>query len=135
MRGEFGIETSPMVKSSQIVNYSCGKCQSGGFSGRKPPPRGPRSKSECAALTSSFDMDNSDGKASLKQQKSLETSTDTQGMSKFLLILRVKYSYFEIFVVKNRPYFVPHTIPYNVFKFSTVPLVTQPHFTQRMVLS
>ena len=42
----------------------------------------------------SFDMDNSDGKASLKQQKSLETSTDTQGMSKFLLILRLKYSDF-----------------------------------------
>ena len=41
-----------------------------------------------------------------------------------LLILRVKYSYFEIFTVVNRPYFVPHTIPYNVFKFSTVPLVT-----------
>ena len=40
-------------------------------------------KSECAALTSSFDMDNSDGKASLKRQKSPETTTDTQGMSKF----------------------------------------------------
>ena len=69
---------------------------------------------------SSFDMNNSDGKASLKRQKSRETTTDTQGMSKFLLILRVKYSYFEIFIVVNRPYFVPHTIPYNVFKFSTV---------------
>ena len=34
-------------------------------------------------LTSSFDMDNSDGKASLKRQKSPETTTDTQGMSKF----------------------------------------------------
>ena len=33
--------------------------------------------------TSSFDMDNSDGKASLKQQKSPETTTDTRGMSKF----------------------------------------------------
>ena len=33
------------------------------------------------------------------------------------MILRVKYSYFEIFIVVNRPYFVPHTIPYNVFKF------------------
>ena len=33
--------------------------------------------------TSSFDMDNSDGKASLKRQKSPETTTDTQGMSKF----------------------------------------------------
>ena len=51
--------------------------------------------------------DNSDGKASLKRQKSPETTTDTQGMSKFLLILRVKYSYFEIFIVINRPYFVP----------------------------
>ena len=28
-------------------------------------------------------MDNSDGKASLKQQKSLETTTDTQDASKF----------------------------------------------------
>ena len=28
-------------------------------------------------------MDNSDGKASLKQQKSPETTTDTQGKSKF----------------------------------------------------
>ena len=28
-------------------------------------------------------MDNSDGKASLKRQKSPETTTDTQGMSKF----------------------------------------------------
>ena len=74
--------------------------------------------------TSSFDIDNSDGKASLKQQKSLETTTDTQGMSKFLLILRVKYSDFEIFIVVNRPYVVPHTMPYNVFKFSTVPPVT-----------
>ena len=28
-------------------------------------------------------MDNSDGKASLKRQKSPETMTDTQGMGKF----------------------------------------------------
>ena len=81
------------------------------------------SKDEVKALTSSFDMDNSDGKASLKRQKSPETTTDTQGMSK-LFDLRVKYSYFEIFIVVNRPYFVSHTIPYNVFKFSTVPPVT-----------
>ena len=40
------------------------------------------------------DMDKIDGKASLKQQKSPETTTDTRGMSKFLLILYVKYSYF-----------------------------------------
>ena len=48
---------------------------------RKPPPHGQRSKSECAALTSSFDRNNSDGKASLKQQKSPETTTDTQDAS------------------------------------------------------
>ena len=48
---------------------------------RKPPPRGQRSKSECAALTPSFDKNNSDGKASLKQQKSPETTTDTQDAS------------------------------------------------------
>ena len=34
------------------------------------------------------------------------------------------FSYLEIFIVVNRPYFVPHTIPYYVFKFSTVPPVT-----------
>ena len=40
------------------------------------------------------------------------------------MILRAKCSFLEIFVVENRPaYFVPHTIPYNVSKFSTVPLV------------
>ena len=39
--------------------------------------------------------DNSDDKASLKRQKSPETTTDTQGMSKL------------IFIVVNRPYFVP----------------------------
>ena len=86
------------------------------------------SKDEVKAAHSDFDLGprggDLHGKASLKQQKSLETTTDTQGMSKFLLILRVKYSYFEIFIVVNRLYFVPHTIPCNVFKFSTVPLVT-----------
>ena len=88
------------------------------------------------ALPSLLSMSkDSDGKASLKQQKSLETSTDTQGMSKFLLILRVKYSYFEIFIVVNRLYFVPHTIPCNVFKFSTVPLVTWHWVTQRVTHS
>ena len=43
---------------------------------------GQRSKSECAALTSSFDRNNSDGKASLKRKKSPETTTDTQDASK-----------------------------------------------------
>ena len=38
-----------------------------------------------------------------------------------ILILRVKCSYFEIFLVVNRPYFVLHTIPCNVFKVLTVP--------------
>ena len=49
---------------------------------REDFPREQRSKSECAALTSSFDRNNSDGKASLKQQKSPETTTDTQDVSK-----------------------------------------------------
>ena len=49
---------------------------------RKPPPHGQRSKSECAALTSSLDRNNSDGKASLKRKKSPETTTDTQDVSK-----------------------------------------------------
>ena len=49
---------------------------------RKPPPHGQRSKSECAALTPSFDRNNSDGKASLKRKKSPETTTDTQDVSK-----------------------------------------------------
>ena len=85
-------------------------CNAGtGFSGRKPPPRGQRSKSECAALTSSFDRNNSYGQASLKRQKSPETTTDIQDVS--LLILRVKCSYFEIIIVINRPYFVPQSIP------------------------
>ena len=42
-----------------------------------------KSKSECAALTSSFDRNNSDGKARLKRQKSPETTTDTQDVSNF----------------------------------------------------
>ena len=37
---------------------------------------------------------------------------------KVLLILHVKCSYFEIFIVVN------HTIPYIMYKFSTIPLVT-----------
>ena len=41
----------------------------GGFSGRKPPPREQRSKSECAALTSFIDRNNNDDKASLNRQK------------------------------------------------------------------
>ena len=35
------------------------------------------------SMSSSFDMDNSDGKANLKRQKSPETTTDTQGRSRF----------------------------------------------------
>ena len=81
------------------------------------------SKSECAALTSFFDRNNNDDKASLKRQKSPEATIDT-GCECVLLILRVNCSYFEIFIVVNRPYFVPRTIPYRMFKFTTVPLVT-----------
>ena len=49
---------------------------------RKPPPHGQRSKSECVALTSSFDRINTDGKASLKRKKSPDTTTDTQDARK-----------------------------------------------------
>ena len=41
------------------------------------PPCGQQSISECVALTSSFDMNNSDGKVSLKQQKSPDVATAT----------------------------------------------------------
>ena len=51
------------------------------------------------------------------------------------MILREKCSYFEIFIVVNRPHFVPHIISYNVFKFSTVPLVTKHRVTQRVTRS
>ena len=59
------------------------KGRSGGFSERKPLSRGQQSKSECAALTSSFDRNNSDGEASLKRQKSPETATDIRDVIKF----------------------------------------------------
>ena len=58
------------------------KCRSGGFSVRKPPPRGQRSKSECAAAISSIGRNNSDGKASLKWKKSPETTTDTHDVGR-----------------------------------------------------
>ncbi|RMX52198.1 hypothetical protein pdam_00024091 [Pocillopora damicornis] len=45
--------------------------------GHLHPPCGQQSISECAALTSSFDMNNSDGKASLKQQKSPDVAAAT----------------------------------------------------------
>ena len=51
------------------------------------------------------------------------------------MILRVKCSYFEVVITVNRPYFVPHTIPHKVFKFSTVPLVAGLRVTQRVTLS
>ena len=60
-------------------------------------PIGGFSKSECAALTSFFDRNNNDDKASLKRQKSPETTMDT-GCECVLLILRVNCSYFEIFI-------------------------------------
>ena len=37
------------------------------------------------SMSKDEDMDNSDGKASLKRQKSPETTTDTQGMSNFFI--------------------------------------------------
>ena len=58
------------------------KCRSGGFSVRKSPPRGQRSKSECAAATSSIGGNNGDGKASLKRKKSPETTTETHDVGR-----------------------------------------------------
>ena len=66
------------------------------------------------------DVNNSDGKASLKRQKSPENTTDAQGMSKFYWFYEKKCSYFEICIVVDRPYFVPYTIPYNVQLFLVV---------------
>ena len=40
-----------------------------------------------------------------------------------------------MFIVVNQPYYVPYTIPYNFFKFSTVLLVTEHRVTQRVTLS
>ena len=40
-----------------------------------------------------------------------------------------------MFIVVNRPYFVPHTISYYVYKFSTVALVTKHRVTQRVTRS
>ena len=45
--------------------------------GHLHPPCGQQSISECVALTSSFDMNNSDGTASLKQKKSPDVVTAT----------------------------------------------------------
>ena len=77
-------------------------------------------------------MNNSDGKASLKRQKSLETTTDT-GCEQVLLISRVKCSYLEIFIVVNRPNFVPHTIPFLITysNFHQFPRYLTPSHTTR----
>ena len=42
-----------------------------------------RSKSKCAALTSSSNRNDSDGKVSLNRQRTLETTRDTEDVSKF----------------------------------------------------
>ena len=78
--------------------------------GAQTTPRRQRSKSECAALTLSFDRNNSDGKASLKRQKSPEITTDTQDVSKFYRFTC------KMFIFRN-VYFVPHNIPYKVLNF------------------
>ena len=75
-------------------------------------------------------MNNSDGKARLNGRNRQKLQRIEK--KKVLLILRKKCSCFEIFIVVNRPYFVPYTTPYNVFKYSTVPLVTELRVTQRV---
>ena len=80
MRGEFWYWD--MSQSAMILDRKIWLEREGGLSMRKPPPHGQRSTSEFTALTSSFDRNNSDGKVSLKQQKTPETTTDTQDASK-----------------------------------------------------
>ena len=53
-----------------------------------------------------LNRNNSDDKARLKRQKSPETTTDTQDVSKFI-DFTCKIFIFEIPIVVNRPYFVP----------------------------
>ena len=79
---QFACSKHIQKEANSEIKYGWEKCRSGGLSVRKPPPHGQRSKSECEALTSSFDRNNSDGKATLKQQKTLETTTETQDLSK-----------------------------------------------------
>ena len=57
---------------------------------RKPPPHGQRSKSECAALTSSFDRNNSDGKATFK-------TAENAGNYNYQLRLTTSYFAFHFF--------------------------------------
>ena len=83
MRGEFwygDISQSAMILDCKVRPK---KMPIGRIFGAQTTSRGQRSKSECAALTSSFDRNNNDGKTSLKRQKSPETTMDTPDVSKF----------------------------------------------------
>ena len=82
MRGEFWY--GDMSQGAMILDCKVRprKMRIGRIFGAQTTSRGQRSKSECAALTSSFDRNNSDGKVSLKQQKTPETTTDKQDASK-----------------------------------------------------
>ena len=74
MRGEFWYWGCNDLRSESVAEKNADQ---------EDFPRERRLKSECAALTSSLDRNNSDGKASFKRQKSPETTTDTQDASKF----------------------------------------------------
>ena len=71
------------LTTKRIIEKIKARCRSG-FLVCKPPARRQRSKSECVALTSSFDINNSDGKASLKRHKSPKLQRYyTQYLNKF----------------------------------------------------
>ena len=95
------------------------------FSGRKRPPSRKRSKSECAALTPSYEGKNSGGIKSPKQTKTAKITKKRNGHTRgefVLIILLKKRGYFIVFSVVNQRYFFPHTTSYKAFKFSTVPV-------------
>ena len=75
-----------------------------------------------SSLTPSYSRNNSDGKASPKRQNTKHLNTRNHNghtrIEYVLLILRVKCSYFGIFSVVSRPYFIPRTISWSAL---TVP--------------
>ena len=77
-------------------------------------------------LSQSYNRNNSDGKASLKWHRLPETTTDTQDVSKFWLILYWMFIVWNIYLCKSTIFRSQYYILYNMFKFSMVLLIT-PH--------
>ena len=90
----------------------------------------------CSFLLFRLDRSNSDGKTSLKWQKSPETTANSQDVSNFYWFTWKMFIFRNIYRCKStivRSSY--HIIPYNVFKFLTVPLVNQHGVTQSLTLS